>query len=162
MKSFFFILAGSAFAIASAHAASSDQSFVTKAGQAGAAEVAVGRLATSLGSTDAIKSFGQHMVDDHTQAGEAVKAAAVSSGANVPTEPSSAQKSTADALAKLDGKAFDKKFAAVMVKDHEEAVSLFDKEAKTGKDPELKAFAAKTLPTLQNHLKMAKALPAQN
>jgi len=45
-----------------------------------------------------------------------------------------------------------------MVKDHEEAVSLFDEEAKTGKDPELKAFAAKTLPTLKDHLKMAKAL----
>jgi putative membrane protein len=158
MKPYLSAVAVSAFAVVSAQAASSDQTFVTKAGQAGAAEVALGSLATSRGSAAGVKSFGQHMVDDHTKAGEGLKAAASGSGLNVPTEPSSAQQSTAAALAELDGAAFDKKFAAIMVKDHEEAVSLFDEEAKTGKDPELKAFAAKTLPTLKDHLKMAKAL----
>jgi len=49
-----------------------------------------------------------------------------------------------------------------MVKDHQEAVDLFDEEAKSGQDPALKAFAAQTLPTLEHHLAMAKALTGEH
>jgi len=60
----------------SAMAASSDQVFVTKAAQAGAAEVALGRLAASKSTTEAIRSFGQRMVDDHSKAGDQLSASA--------------------------------------------------------------------------------------
>jgi putative membrane protein len=48
-----------------------------------------------------------------------------------------------------------------MVKDHEEDIAEFEKEARSGKDADLKAFAEKTLPTLKEHLKMAKELGAK-
>lgn len=158
-----FVLAGAilvASGAASAAPSATDTDFVTKAAQAGMAEVAAGRMAEKQGHSAATKAFGQRMVADHTKAGDALKVAAQKSGARVPTTMSDAQKEAGEKLAGLSGAAFDDAYAAQMVKDHEEAVALFDKESTSGSDADLRAFAGKTLPTLQEHLKMAKALPA--
>jgi putative membrane protein len=68
---------------------------------------------------------------------------------------------TAETLAKLQGANFDREFMRHMVTDHEKAVRLFAAQAQDGTDAELKAFAAKTLPTLQEHLRMAQTLAQQ-
>lgn len=144
----------------SAAPSATDSDFVTKAGQAGLAEVAAGRMAEKQGQSAATKAFGERMVADHTKAGDALKVAAEKSGAKVPTTMSDAQKQAGEKLAALSGDAFDKAYAAQMVKDHEEAVALFRKESSAGSDSDLKTFASTTLPTLEDHLRMAKALPA--
>ena len=56
------------------------------------------------------------------------------------------------------GDDFDRAYMASQVRAHRDAVSLFQKESKSGKDAELKSFAATTLPALQEHLKMARDL----
>lgn len=145
---------------ASAAPSAMDSDFVMKAGQAGIAEVAAGRMAEKQGRSAATKAFGKRMVADHTKAGDALKVAAEKSGAQVPTTTSHEQKEAAEKLASLRGEAFDKAYAEQMVKDHEEAVALFDKESTSGSDSDLRAFAGMTLPTLQDHLRMAKALPS--
>ena len=61
-------------------------------------------------------------------------------------------------LERLSGAQFDREFTKMMVQDHEKVVAAFDKQAKDGKDSELKAFAAKTLPTLRTHLQMARQM----
>jgi putative membrane protein len=62
----------------------------------------------------------------------------------------------------LDGASFDRSYASSMgVSAHEETIALFRKEAQQGKDPDVKAFATKTLPTLEHHLKMSKDLKAK-
>jgi len=63
-------------------------------------------------------------------------------------------------IGKKDGAAFDTAFKNKMVADHQKVIKLFTQESTGGKDPDLKAFATKTLPTLQHHLEMAKQLPA--
>ncbi|KLD73569.1 membrane protein, partial [Xanthomonas hyacinthi DSM 19077] len=63
-----------------------------------------------------------------------------------------------DALKMLNGAAFDKEFAKVMVADHQKAVAIFEVEVEKGSNKDLQAFAKKTLPTLKEHLKMARAL----
>ncbi len=60
-----------------------------------------------------------------------------------------------DKLSKSSGAEFDRQYANAMVKDHKEDVKEFSKEADKGKDPDVRAFASKTLPTLKEHLKMA-------
>jgi len=122
------------------------------------AEIALGSLAVNQGMNSDVKAFGQHMVDDHTKANEELKSAAAQSQAEMPSAPSAAQKKTASKLESMKAAEFDRAYADTMVKDHEQTVALFKQEASTGKDPGLKAFAAKTLPTLQQHLEMAKAL----
>jgi putative membrane protein len=150
------VASGAALAAPSA----GDTDFVTKAGQAGIAEVAAGRMAEKQGMSAATKAFGKRMVADHTKAGEGLKRAAEKSGAKVPTTTSEEQKQAAEKLAGLKGAAFDSAYAEQMVKDHEDAVALFEKESSSGTDADLKNFASQTLPTLQEHLKMAKALPS--
>jgi len=145
-------------AAATAAGSSSDAEFVKKAAAAGMAEVAVGRLAVSNGQSADIKQFGQRMVDDHSKANDDLKAAAAKDNIDLPSAPTKEQQAAADKLGKLNGAAFDKEYARMMVKDHEEAVALFKKEAASGSSSNVKAFAQKALPTLEEHLTMAKDL----
>lgn len=160
MKSLSLAVAAVLVAAPFANASASDTDFVMQAGQAGLAEVALGNDASAMSKTDAVKNFGQRMATDHSGANEKLKAAAASGGFKVPDAPSAEQKATEMKLKAMQGAAFDKAYAAQAVKDHKDAVALFEDEAKTGKDANLKAFAAATLPTLQEHLKMAEDLAA--
>lgn len=139
---------------------SMDQAFVTKASQGGAAEVELGNMAASQGTTDDVKSFGQRMVDDHTKANHALKGGASDGGFTVAVGPSAKQKADGAKLKSMQGKAFDKAYASAMVKDHKETVALFEKEAKSGSDAKLKTFAQETLPTLKEHEKLAETMKA--
>jgi putative membrane protein len=156
------VVAGIALALAgSANAKGTiDQDFVTNAAQGGLAEVELGKIAEDRASAADVKKFGQQMVDDHGKANDELKTIAAKAGAAVPASPSSSQKEMANSLKQKSGVDFDNAYAKAMVKDHHEAIALFKTEAASGKDPDLKAFAQKTLPTLETHLKMADALNA--
>jgi putative membrane protein len=162
MKTMISVLAASLLMSVSAFAAPSttDTDFATKAAEAGLAEVAAGHAAEAKGQSAGVKAFGKRMVADHTKAGDELKDVAAKSGVKLPTTMSAEQKAAGEKLAKLTGAAFDTAYSEQAVKDHEEAVALFQKEASAGSDAGLKMFAQMTLPTLQEHLKMAKALPA--
>lgn len=140
--------------------AKADGAFVRDAGQANKAEVALGNLAQTNAASASVKAFGQKMVTDHTKAYDELAKIAGGKGAMVPTEPNAAQKNTATKLGKMSGAAFDREFAKVMVADHKKAVSLFKNEASSGRDADLKSFASSTLPTIEDHLKMAQQLAA--
>ena len=79
----------------------------------------------------------------------------------LPTELDAKHKAVQDRLSKMKGAAFDRAYMAHMVTAHQQAVALFQKQANGGKDPEAKAWAAKILPTLQEHLKMARGVNAK-
>ena len=138
--------------------APSDKKFVREAAQGGMAEVELGKLATEKASSDEVKKFGQRMVDDHTKAGNELKQIAGEKGIVVSQQLSAKDKMTKDRLSKLSGEQFDKAYMADMVKDHTQDVADFQKEANSGADSDVKNFAAKTLPTLQDHLREAKQI----
>ncbi len=133
----------------------SDNDFVTKAATGGKAEVELGRLAASKATNDKVKAFGQRMVDDHSKANDELTRIVSSKGVTLPTGIGPENQTTRDKLSGLSGKEFDRAYMEDMVKDHKDDISEFEKEAKSGRDPEVKAFAAKTLPTLREHLRMA-------
>ena len=136
--------------------ASADEDFAMNAAKGGQMEVQLGRLATSKGKNAAVRSFGHRMVTDHTKAGNKLKAIAMKKGLTLPTEMDPDQKAEMDQLSKLSGAEFDRAYMNLMVSDHEKDVSEFETEANSGADPQLKAFAATTLPTLKIHLRLAK------
>jgi putative membrane protein len=136
-----------------------DAKFVEAASAAGLAEVSLGKLGAEKGQSADVKSFGQTMVEDHTKAGDELKTIAGGKSIPVSDAPMASDTKAAAAIAKKDGTAFDAAFKQKMVADHEKVIKLFTSEASSGKDADLKAFAAKTLPTLKHHLEMAKALP---
>ncbi len=133
----------------------SDQSFATKAASGGMAEVKLGQLAQKNGSAPAVKEFGTRMEMDHSKANAELKETASKNNIRLPSAPSRTEQATYDRLAKLSGPKFDKAYADAMVKDHQEDVAAFKKEASSGQNADIKAFASKTLPTLEEHLKMA-------
>jgi putative membrane protein len=138
--------------------AASDEQFAKKAAQGGLAEVKMGELAQQKGTNEAVKKFGQRMAEDHTKAGEELKQAAMKENITLPTDLDTKDQATYDALSKLSGPAFDRAYARDMVKDHEQDIAEFKREANSGKNESIKNFAAQTLPTLEDHLKEAREM----
>jgi putative membrane protein len=132
-----------------------DRQFFTEAAHGGMAEVEMGRLATERASNPAVKQFGQRMVDDHTRANNELKQLAARKGVTLPTALDSEQRDKLDRLSKLSGAAFDREYMKEMVADHDKDVEEFQKESERATDPDVKAFASKTLPMLQQHLELA-------
>jgi putative membrane protein len=141
--------------------ATSDTDFVEDAAIGGMSEVELGKLAATKAASADVKNFGQMMVTDHTKANDELKALATKKGWKLPTEVDSSHKSTADDLKSRTGADFDKEYVEEMVDDHETDVKAFEDKAKNATDPDLKAFAEKTLPVLRKHLDAIKAIQAK-
>jgi putative membrane protein len=145
----------------SGSAGGADQRFAIKAAQGGKAEVELGQLATQKAQDPSVKQFGQRMVDDHTKANDQLKSVAQSKGITLPTDLNAKDKALKTKLESANGAQFDREYMSAMVKDHKEDVAEFQKEANSGKDPDIKNFASQTLPILQDHLKMAQESAAK-
>ena len=144
-----------------AGAKAGDQTFVMQALMAGMAETEHGKLASQKATNPKVKAFGEQMVTDHSKAGDELKTIASLKQITVPTSMGPKHQAAHDKLMKLSGAEFDRAYMTDMVMGHQEAVTDFTAEANSGADPQVKAFAAKTLPTIQGHLKMAQDLQKQ-
>ena len=122
-------------------------------------EVKLGTLAARQGTDPPAKQFGQRMVTDHSKAVDELKSLAIQSKITLPADVSKSDAETFGKRSKLSGAEFDKVYANEVVKDHEKDVAEFQNEATSGKDPSLKEFASKTLPTLRSHLQQERELP---
>lgn len=132
--------------------------FMKKAAEGGMAEVKMGEIAASKAQMPELKAFGQKMVTDHSKANDDLKAVAAKKNATLPTAVSDEQKEGIDKLSKLSGADFDKEYVKMMVDDHEKDVADFQKQADSGSDADIKAFAARTLPVLKSHLEIIKTI----
>jgi putative membrane protein len=143
---------------ASGSAKADDKKFAKEAAMGGLMEVELGKVATQKASSDAVKQFGQRMVDDHTKANDELKQVASQDNLTLPTTLDKKHQEMVDKMSALSGPAFDKTYMKDMVKDHEKDVKEFQKESQSGTDPNIKSFATKTLPILQSHLESAKQI----
>jgi putative membrane protein len=131
-----------------------DHKFAMEAAMGGMMEVELGRVAAAKGASDEVRQFGQRMVDDHSKANSELMQIASGKGMTLPTAPDPKHQAEMQKLTSLSGEKFDKEYVKMMLKDHKKDVAEFQKEAGRGMDAEIKAFAASTLPTLQEHLQM--------
>jgi putative membrane protein len=100
------------------------------------------------------------MVKDHSAANDKLQVLAASKSISLPTSASIGEMATKAKLDVLSGDTFDKSYIKSQIKDHRGAIALFNKEIASGQDPDAKAFASATLPTLRMHLKKVDALAA--
>ncbi|HTJ86170.1 MAG TPA: DUF4142 domain-containing protein [Terriglobales bacterium] len=138
------------------HMTASERMFIRKAAEGGKAEVELGKLAQEKAASPEVKQFGERMVNDHSKANDQLKEVAQKEGVTLPTKLDAKDAATKARLEKLSGEAFDRAYMKDMVADHTKDVREFKNEAKNGKDPDVKNFAAQTAPTLEDHLKEAK------
>lgn len=136
--------------------APADTTFVRKAAEGGMAEVKLGQLAADKGSNKAVKEFGERMVRDHSKANDELKEVASKKGVTLRDSMNAPNKALYDRLSKVSGAEFDKAYMSAMIKDHEEDVAEFRRESQSATDPDVRQFAAKTLPTLEEHLRLAR------
>ncbi|WP_313311257.1 DUF4142 domain-containing protein [Pulveribacter sp.] len=139
--------------------AHADASFMDDAAHAGHYEVEAAKLALQKGQSDAVKSFAQRMIDDHTAAAQQLQALASAKNHKLPDGPSMVQKGKLKLLSTHEGAKFDKSYIdSLGPKAHRDTIKLFEKAASKGHDADVKAFADKTLPTLREHLTLAEQL----
>ena len=138
--------------------AKDDRAFIMEAAQGGMKEVQMGKLAQQKGQSDGVKQFGQRLEQDHGKANDELKQIAQKLNVSLPDALDKKHQGQVDKFQKLSGAEFDRQFAKAMVDDHQGDIKKFRKEADKGKNPELKQFASQTVPTLEEHLKMAQDL----
>ncbi|MGA9769534.1 MAG: DUF4142 domain-containing protein [Blastocatellia bacterium] len=137
---------------------SSDKKFVMETAHSGMMEVELAKMGVDKASSDEVKQYAQRLVDDHTKANDELTQLASQKGISIGEDPKAMMKgqSMKDKLSKLSGADFDREFISLMVKDHTKEVKEFEDASTKAKDMEVKDWAAKTLPTLREHLQMAR------
>lgn len=136
-------------------AAPADKQFAADAGMAGLAEVQMGNLALQKARSADVKAFAQRMVSDHSKANEELQQLVTAKGLALPAELAGDHKAGLEHLTSMSGAEFDKTYMQHMVSDHQKAVTLFQNGANTLQDADIKGYATKNLPILQEHLRLA-------
>lgn len=128
-----------------------DRQFMMMAAKDGMKEVHMGQMAVQQGQSDTVKKLGQLIVTDHTKANQQLMAIAAKKG----IKPDTNHKM--DKMSKRDMANFDQAWIGMMVNDHQKDIAAYQRQAQQGADADLKAYAKKTLPVLQKHLKAVQA-----
>lgn len=132
-----------------------DKQFADDAAKGGLMEVMMGDLAQTNASDAKVKELGQMMKNDHSKANDELKSWASTIGYTLPTSLDADKQKKYDDLKAKTGADFDRAYTDLMVSDHKEDIEKFKKETAEGSEAALKAFASKTLPTLEHHLTMS-------
>jgi putative membrane protein len=134
------------------------EDFVREAASGSLMELELGRYAQQNASNERVKNFGAMMVRDHTRANDELKTIASGKNLQVPATMENNHQNTVENLKKEESADFDKEYMKEMVDAHEKDIDRFRKQSEDGKDPDIKAFAAKTLQVLLVHQDSAKSI----
>jgi putative membrane protein len=132
-----------------------DKDWVSNAGMAGMAEVQMGNLALQKTQNADVRAFAQRMVTDHSKANDELQQLVTAKGLTLPAQLDDENDDAVEHLEGLSGAEFDKAYMQHMVADHNKAVTLFQTGANTAQDVDIKAYAAKNLPIIQEHATLA-------
>jgi len=138
-----------------------DRKFAADAAIVGMVEVELANLARQKAKSPEIRQYAEHLLAEHQQTNEKLKALAAQKNIALPKDLDAKHKAERDKLAALDGPEFEKAYIEAMVKDHRKAVNDFATEAKRTEDKDLKDFASETEPKLREHLEQAQKLLSQ-
>lgn len=136
-----------------------DRNFIYEASRDGFAEVRIGRLAENRATGAAIHDFARRMIEDHRNGDRELRSLAESKGVRLARSMGADGQALYTRLSNLSGAAFDNAYVRAMRRDHRKAVNLFEEEARTGRDRDVRRWAENTIPTLRDHLQMAMDLP---
>ena len=138
-----------------------DATFVTVASMGNMDEIKAAEAAEKMSTNDDVKMFAQHMIEDHTKAGDEMKTLADKKGFHVSEMCDAKHMMAMEGMKKMSGADFDKAYVVAAVKDHEDTIALFKTAADNATDSDLKDFVKKEIPTFEDHLSMAKKLESK-
>jgi putative membrane protein len=129
-----------------------DKAFVSKVSQGGMYEVELGTLAETKGATQDIRDSGNTEAHDHKLVGDKLKSIIEANGLTFPTALNDEFQARLEKLKALPADKFDAAYVKDMKLIHDADGAAFAKEATTGTNPDLKAFAAETHRIVLRHL----------
>lgn len=135
-----------------------DQAFVTAAAASDAGEIQSSQLAATKAHGPRVKAYAAKMVSDHTATSQKLMAIAQAKGVTASATPTDMAQKMEAKLEADKPRTFDRDYVMGQVASHKSAVQVFQSEIADGQDADLKAFAQATLPSIQQHLKMAQRL----
>jgi putative membrane protein len=136
-----------------------DVQFIRRAAFGNNAEVQLSQLALERSDSEEVRQYAQQMIQDHTEANTRLSELAQREGiGELPTGLDAKHQAIREQLEQLSGSAFDREYMRVMHEDHIQTVSLFQSGTRQAQDQDVKAFASTTLPKLQGHLQMVRAM----
>jgi putative membrane protein len=135
-----------------------DQAFATSAASGGLAEIQLAQVALQKATSSEVRQFARRMVADHGAANQALQQIADDQGLTLPEQPAPAALSVGRRLRGTTGNGFDQAYIQQMIRYHQQDLMLFRRAAQSAQDPDLKAFAQKALPMIQQHLQLARSL----
>jgi putative membrane protein len=132
-----------------------DRAFITSAAEANLAEIETAKMIEQKSKDPGVRDFAQRMVTDHTQASQNLATVAETTGISLPASPSAGDRTREDQLKKLSGAKLSKTYLRDELAGHKQVISAFESEIEHGQDEAAKNYAAQTLPTLQDHIRIA-------
>lgn len=138
----------------SASVPTADKNFAMMVAENDLAELQISNMALQKSNSDQVKQLAQKLIDDHTKTTNSMKEIASKKGLTLPTQPNARHQALATKLQGENGAQFDKDYVTANSMDHHKVTKAFEKEANSGQDPDIKAFASQYLPSIQEHTKM--------
>ena len=135
-----------------------EKEFMANAARGGMLEVQLANLATQKASSNDVKQFAERIATDHGQLGQKLQQLASNLNVTLPQDLKPEQQATVSRFEKLAGKAFDREFMKETISDHTKSISEFERAASQATNPDIKQFVSEALPTLREHLKMAREI----
>src|SRR3954471_18990259 len=135
-----------------------DQQFLQQVSYSNHDEVAAGQIASTKGTADSVKIFAQMMISDHTTAQASLDSLGGQYNMQLPQGPDSAHIAFGLLLGTLSGYTFDTTYMSAQVSDHQLTLGAFQNEIDNGNNVQVKGYATKNLPIIQEHLMMAQRI----
>jgi putative membrane protein len=132
-----------------------DRAFITSAAEANLAEIETAKMIEQKSKDPGVRDFAQRMVTDHTQASQNLATVAEMTGTSLPASLSAADRTREDELKKLSGAKLNETYLRDELAGHKQVISAFESEIEHGQDEAAKNYAAETLPTIQDHIRIA-------
>lgn len=136
----------------------SDEKFVKMTAESGMTEVKISELGAKKATRAEVKALAETMIKDHTALNTELQTLAANKGAQLSSMIAPKGADMVKDLEKQSGDEFDKEFLEALKDGHEKSVKNFKEAAEESKDPDVKAFASKNLPTIEGHLEHIKRL----
>jgi putative membrane protein len=138
-----------------------DEQFMQQVSYSNHDEIAAAQIALVRASADSVKVFAQMMISNHTIAQESLDSLGGQFNMQLPQTADSAHFALGQQLQTLSGAVFDTTYMGAQVRDHQLTVSVFQNEINSGNNAQVKAYASKNLPMIEEHLQMATRILAQ-
>jgi len=153
-----FAVAAPSHPLECAQSSAFDRHFVMSASAGGTAEVTIARLALQNAVDASVREFAQRMIDDHSKANHELGQLAAREGDPISTRIDPKHAMALHRLSRLSGRDFDRAYMRAMVKDHSEVAAAFHRASGMLADPSLRDWTTQTLPTVEDHLRMARQI----